>query len=264
MVNDNKPNDDGLHRTKRQVQQNFGRQALAYNANCLLADEENLNTIIRMAGITGRERVLDLATGTGFLAAALSKAAKEVLATDITVEMLQQTRPKTDSNTAFALADVEKLPFSDNSFDVVTCRVALHHFTKPETAILEMHRVCRTDGRVVIMDVISSEDGVKGAYHNTMERLRDSSHVKQYSRSELEGMMKASGLKIDEVNLWNYTWLMDEWLSIANPNSGASTEIRRMMIDSMDGDKSGLKVELEDDEIYFSYTTVIISARLES
>ena len=72
MVNDNKPNDDGLHRIKRQVQQNFGRQALAYNANCLLADEENLNTIIRMAGITGREGVLDLATGTGFLAAAAS------------------------------------------------------------------------------------------------------------------------------------------------------------------------------------------------
>ncbi len=261
-MNSNKSSGDNSQGIKRKVQANFGRQALAYNANCLLADQNNLNTIIRMARITGSERVLDLATGTGFLAAALSKVAKDIVATDITLEMLQQTRPKTGENTSFSLADVEKLPFADDCFDVVTCRVAFHHFTQPDEALFEMHRVCKPKGRIVIMDIISSEDSERSDYHNRMERLRDSSHVKQYSRSEIEGMIGTCGLEIDEVNMWEYTWQMDEWLSIANPDNGIADEIRQMMNDSIDGDKSGLAVELKDGDVYFSYIAAIISARL--
>lgn len=249
---------------KRQVQKNFGKQALAYNANCLLADAGNLSAIIEMAKISKNDSVLDIATGTGFLAGALSEVAMQVMATDLTLEMLYQTRPKTQSNTSFCLADAEKLPFGNDSFDVVTCRVALHHFTKPDEAFSEMRRVCRPEGRIVIMDVISSEDIYRSEYHNRIERLRDSSHVKQYSRTELAGMLNTCGLEIDEVNVWKYTWQMEEWLSIANPDGRASEEIRRMMIDSIEGDKSGLEVELRDGDVYFSYTTAIISARLRN
>ncbi|MBT4511853.1 MAG: methyltransferase domain-containing protein [Chloroflexi bacterium] len=263
-MNGNKTSGDNSQGIKRQVQENFGRQALSYNANCLLADEENLNAIIRMAGIMGSERVLDLATGTGFLAAALSKVAKDVVATDITLEMLQQTRPKTGDNTSFALADVEILPFEDDSFDVVTCRVALHHFTKPDEAFREIRRVCRPEGRIVIMDIVSSEDGARSEYHNKMERLRDSSHVKQYSRSELEGMLKTCDLEMDEVNTWKYTWQMEEWLYIANPDEVAANKVRQLMMESIEDDKSGLRVQLRDEEVYFTYTAAIITAHVRT
>ncbi|MFC2027339.1 class I SAM-dependent methyltransferase [Chloroflexota bacterium] len=249
-----------MEENKRQVQKNFGRQALAYNANCLLADEDNLNNIIKMAKISEDDSVLDVATGTGFLAGALSEVAREVMATDLTLEMLYQTRPKTQSNTSFCLADVEKLPFHNDSFDVVTCRVALHHFTRPDEAFNEIRRVCRPNGRVVIMDIISSEDHACGDYHNVMERLRDSSHVKQYSYSEMEQMFKESGLKVVEAKMWEYAWGMEEWLEIASPAEANASEIRRMMYESVDGDKSGLSVEVRDGVVYFTYMAAIVLA----
>jgi len=251
---------EGMEGNKRQVQKNFGRQALAYNANCLLADEGNLNTIIEMANVSEDDSVLDVATGTGFLAGALSKVAREVMATDLTLEMLYQTRPKTKGNTSFCLADVERLPFVDDYFDAVTCRVALHHFTRPEEAIGEMQRVCGANGRVVIMDIISSEDDNRREYHNKMERLRDTSHVKQYSYSELLQMFGSCGLKVDEVEKWSYHWEMEEWMAIANPAEPGANEIRRMMRESVDGDKSGLGVEIRDGKVYFTYMAAIVVA----
>ncbi len=253
-------NEDGIEGNKRQVQKNFGRQALAYNANCLLADEENLSTIIRMARIKGEDKVLDVATGTGFLAGALSEVAGEVMATDLTLEMLYQTRPKTQNNTSFCLADVERLPFHNDSFDMVTCRVALHHFTRPDEAFSEIRRVCRPNGRVVIMDIISSEDDNRREYHNKMERLRDSSHVKQYSYSEIKQMFSDCGLKVVEAEMWEYTWEMEEWLAIANPAEVNASEIRKMMSESVDGDKSGLSVEVRDGVVHFKYTAAIVLA----
>ena len=253
-------NEDAMEVNKRQVQKNFGRQALAYNANCLLADTGNLNTIIKMAKVSKNDSVLDVATGTGFLAGASSEVAGEVMATDLTLEMLCQTRPKTQNNTSFCLADVERLPFHNASFDVVTCRVALHHFTRPDDAFSEIRRVCRPNGRVVIMDIISSEDDNRREYHNKMERLRDTSHVKQYSYSEMEQMFRESGLKVVEAEMWEYAWEMEEWLTIASPVEVNASEIRKMMSESVDGDKSGLSVEVRDGVVYFKYTAAIVLA----
>ncbi|MDY6911740.1 MAG: methyltransferase domain-containing protein, partial [Chloroflexota bacterium] len=152
------------------AQENFGRQAREYNANALLADSGNLKAFVSLAGVTPTDRVLDVATGTGFLATALSVTTKQVVATDLTMPMLEQARVQVGDrgSAAFALADAENLPFASESFDVVACRVALHHFPHPLVAFDEMARVCRFGGRVVIMDIVSSEDRPKSDYHNRM------------------------------------------------------------------------------------------------
>ena len=244
-------------------QSNFGRQAEAYAGNQLLADRKNLDDILTLARISKGDRVLDVATGTGFLAAALAASAGEVLATDLTPGMLQKAHTLIGNrpNVAYVLADAENLPFREASFDAVTCRVALHHFPDPPTSIAEMARVCKRHGRVVIMDIISSEDPAKSAYHNRMEKLRDSSHVREYPLSVLEGMITAAGLRVETTKLWRYTWDVEAWLAIANPARPTADRIRQMMRDAIAGDKSGLNIEERSDGLFFTYTAAVLLAR---
>lgn len=248
---------------KSLVQKRFGRQASAYSTSSILSNQENLNDIIQLAGISATDSILDVATGTGFLAAAFCDAGARVLATDLTAPMLEQARLKVEhrDNAAFALADVERLPFSETTFDVISCRVAFHHFPHPLVALKEMARVCKLGGRVVIMDVISEENAAKSKYQNRMEVLRDPSHIKHYSQSEFEQMMGECGLAVDKIRLWQFTWFFDEWMRIAGASAADVQKARTLMLDSIDGDKAGLRPELRDGELFFTYTTIIIVAR---
>jgi ubiquinone/menaquinone biosynthesis C-methylase UbiE len=245
------------------VQKHFGRQSEGYTRSSLLSDQGSLGAVLDLAGVSGEDRVLDVATGTGFLAAALSLAAREVVATDLTSAMLEhaRTRMRNQSNAMFALADTECLPFADDSFDVVSCRVAFHHFPSPQVALSEMARVCRLGGRVAIADVVSSENEARSEYHNQMERLCDASHVKAYRKSELEAMMEVVGFEVTKVKLWPFAWSFDEWMRVSGPDDGTAEKLRAMMLDSVEGDKSGLQVRLCEGSLLFTYTTAILVGR---
>jgi ubiquinone/menaquinone biosynthesis C-methylase UbiE len=242
---------------KSLAQRHFSSRSEAYATSSLLSDQVSLAEIIRLTGVTGVDRVLDTATGTGFLMEALSRTAKEVVATDLTTEMLLHARRIVGhrSNIGFARADAENLPFRDGCFDMVSCRIAFHHFPHPQRALSEMARVCRRDGRVVIADVVSSDDKARSEFHNRMERLFDSSHVKAYRVSELREMMQGTGLAVAKAELRSNVYSLEEWSRVSRPGARALSKVRAMLIESMDGDKSGLKVEQRDGAIFFTYTT---------
>ena len=245
------------------VRQLFGEKSKEYASSSLLIDQENLALVMELAGISGSDRVLDVATGTGYMARAVADIGAEVIATDFTLEMLLESRAALEGQgkTELALADADRMAFADNSFDAVTCRVSLHHFANPQLAIGEMARVCKPDGRVVIMDVVSSEDKSKSDLHNKMGKLRDSSEVKQWQRSEIERMVKEAGLIVTEVESWPHVMAFDEWIRLGGADSEAAERLREMMIDSMDGDKAGLTPEFRAGELVFTWTTGIIVAR---
>jgi len=248
------------------VQRHFGRQSNAYTSSSLLSDQDNLDTIVDLAEIVGDDRVLDVATGTGFLAATLSRFAKEVIATDITTRMLEEAKARIEdrSNVKFAQADAEYLPFVNSCFDAVSCRIAFHHFPHPRAALLEMARVCKSGGRVVIVDVVSSEDTAKSEYHNQMERLFDDSHVKAYRKTELQGMMHASRLEVTGVRLVPFAYTFDEWRRVAGVDAATAEKVGLMMLDSMDGDESGLCVEFHEGNLRFIYDIAILIGRRAS
>ena len=80
------------------------------------------------------------------------------------------------------------MPFIDESFDVVFCRSSLHHFADPELAVAEMARVCRTSGRVVLVDLLAPDDERRDRFDH-VHRLLDPSHVRTYTEPELAGML---------------------------------------------------------------------------
>src|SRR5580692_7622827 len=136
------------------IRESFTTQAQAFAANPWVTDEERIRRLVAAAHLTGSERVLDIATGPWYIAEAFAGAAREVIGVDLTDAMLaigkQRTKERGVTNVSFRAADAENLPFENRAFDVVVCRLALHHLLKPQEVFGEMARVCRARCRIVV------------------------------------------------------------------------------------------------------------------
>ena len=251
--------------SKKVAVEQFSKRSSAYVACSALMDQADLDTVVELLEPTGVERVLDVATGTGNLAMALSSHVKEVIGIDITPGMLelavQAALENGLDNIDNMVGDVEHLPFRDSEFDVVTCRFSFHHFPGPRRSLHEMARVLRPGGRLVIEDMLSSEDTAKSEYQNEMENLRDPSHIKHYKASELERMLQEAGLVVFDRVGGGSDFDFGHWIEMADPPAWNVEKIREMMEASMEGDRSGLDVRLEEGRMVFSYTTVIVVGR---
>jgi len=258
--------DGGLvaHRKKQSARDRFGRRSDAYSKSGILSNKDHLNLIIDLASPEESDSVLDIATGNGFLAFEFAEKVSRVIGCDMTEDMLDiaesiRKERKLD-NVAFEVMDAESLRFEDGSFDIVSCRFAFHHFTNPEKVISEMVRVCRNGGEIVLVDGLSSEDPVESEYHNRIEQIRDPSHVRLYSRSELLRMLQDAGLRVTHAREWDADFYFDEWIAIADPGEEIAEQVRSMMINSIEDDKTGLNVRFKDDKMLFTYSTVILVA----
>jgi len=274
--------DGGLvaHRKKQSAKERFGRRSGAYSKSSILSDKDHLNLIVDLTAPGGSDKVLDVATGNGFLAFEFAKrvSGANVTGCDMTRDMLLTAeriqgergidnldfRERGIDNLDFRVMDAESLEFEDESFDIVSCRFAFHHFTDPGKAISEMARVCKRGGKIVLVDGLSSEDAAKSEYHNRIEQLRDPSHIRLYSEPELAGMLQDAGLKVLHARNWDADFYFDEWIKIADPGEEIAREVRRMMADSVEEDKFGLRVRFDDDgRLLFTYSTVILVAEKE-
>ncbi len=242
----------------------FGKRVTGYTRG-IFSDEEHLKEISTLSGLRKEDNVLDVATGAGFLAFEYSKIAKRVVATDITPEMLEKAKNlKNDrkfKNVSFITADVEDLPFENKIFDLVSCRFSFHHFPDPRKALEEMKRVCKKDGKIVLIDGISSEDDAKSDYLNKMERIRDKSHVCLYKLSELQNLFDEVDLEVIIEKHWDLDQYFDEWIERADPDYKDAKKIEEMMKSCLKEDHTGLNVRLEDGRIKFTYDTVIVIAK---
>ncbi len=240
----------------------FGSRAEAYSKGNIFVDGVHLSEIVKRSGVKKDHRVLDIATGAGFLALEFAKNAQAVIGCDITRNMLMKAIEKQEisglDNTGFLLSDVESLPFPDESFDIVSCRFAFHHFPDPHKALLEMKRVCKK--RVIIVDGVSSEDRDKSMFHNHIEKLRDPSHVRIYALREMEKMVKDSGAVISELAHRDIPQDFEDWISRAGTDTKTIEVIEDLMRQGVNDDSTGLRVKLENGRLGFTYDTVILIA----
>jgi SAM-dependent methyltransferase len=253
--------------SKKMAVEQFNKRSNAYASCGALMDQADLDTVVGLLDLTGVERVLDVATGTGFLAMALSPHVKEVIGIDLTPGMLKlavrAAKENGLDNITCLTGDVEHLPFRESEFDVLTCRFSFHHFPEPRMSLCEMARVLRPGGRLVIEDMLSSEDTAKAEYQNKMENLRDPSHIRHYKASEIELMLQETGLVVIDRISGTSDFDLGHWIGMADPPAGNVESIREMMRRSMEGDMSELDVRIKDGRMVFSYTTAIVLGRKE-
>jgi ubiquinone/menaquinone biosynthesis C-methylase UbiE len=189
---------------KNLVQEQFGAAAQGYVTSARHAKGADLRRLIELARPRGDERVLDVATGGGHTALAFAPHVREVVATDLTAKMLAAAeafvRGQGVSNLRFEHADAEALPFADASFDIVTTRIAPHHFPNPQQYVREVARVLRPGGRFVLDDNMAPEDAELGEFMNRFEQWRDPSHVHAHSVGEWRAWIEAAGMQIEHVD----------------------------------------------------------------
>lgn len=187
------------HDPKEAVQEQFSRNAMKYVQSQSHAKGADLQAMIGWLQPQPHWRVLDIATGGGHVAKALSSHVETVVATDLTRPMLaaaaQHHQEHGCTNMLYVVADAEELPFLDTSFDAVTCRIAPHHFPHPDRFIQEVSRVLKKDGLFLLIDNVAPEREDLGVYMNTVEKMRDESHVRCLPVSEWQQYAAQNGLQ---------------------------------------------------------------------
>ena len=137
----------------------------------------DLDLIVEWAD--GARTALDVATGGGHVARRLREAGLEVVSSDPAPGMQPDV-----------VCRAEHLPFADDSFDVVVTRVAAHHFDDVQQAVIEMARVASTAALIV-------DNAFMGEDVEEAEKLRDPSHVRNYSEAEWRSFVEAAKLAVE-------------------------------------------------------------------
>lgn len=226
------------------VRAQFTRQANVHARMRQTTDQRGLDGLVRLAGTTGADRVLDVACGPGFLTLSFAARSGHAIGCDATDAFLALARDEADRRglagaATFTSGDVEALPFADEAFDVA-CRAAFHHFPHPARVLREMCRVARRGGRLVIADMLGSADPGHASLHDRMERLCDPTHVRALPEVEFSRLFADAGLGVRHVARGRLEITVDEWIAHGGPDEAAAQELRALAATSIDGDRAGL------------------------
>jgi ubiquinone/menaquinone biosynthesis C-methylase UbiE len=248
------------------TQSQYARQAERYAQSTLHRRGESLEAVRRLAAATTKDTVLDLGTGTGFTAFAVAADAGRVIASDLTREMLYQARrlareQALDERLEWILAAAESLPFPDDTFPVITCRYASHHFHDLPRALRQVARVVKPGGRVVLCDVVAPEAPDTVELMNQLEQVRDPTHVWDYPLSQWRGeLLPAAGLEVLDVVEGKNPQLFSEWVHRAGTPPTAVERLLQMFKAANDDSRSAFDVRWEGAEMFFSWDNATILA----
>ena len=242
------------------IQAEFKKQAASWGKGEISA---HLRWVVAQLDLQPHFEVLDVAAGTGLLSRAISAHVKRVVALDITPEMLAQGRSEANrqriTNISFEQGAAEDLSYPTASFDMVVTRFSVHHFKSPDVVIREMCRVCRHEGKLVVIDLVSSEDKELATRHNEVERLRDSSHTQALSPTGLKKVIENAGVKILNYYTREVENSVDDWLDFSHTEADKRGQILELMQRELEGDgETGMRPFFKDKKLMFMHTWGIV------
>ena len=190
------------------VQKQFGAAAADYASSAVHASGPSLARLVALVSPQRDWRALDVATGAGHTALALAPYVSRVIASDITEEMLAEAEKLAAArglaNVETAHAEAGALPFAVESFDLVTCRLAAHHFPDPAAFVGEAWRVLTPGGTLALVDNIGPDPAFlpnaravdlrdASIVYNAFEKLRDPSHARCLTLAEWRELLEDTG-----------------------------------------------------------------------
>lgn len=199
----------------------WDERAEAYRVSEAHREGEDLDLLVEWA--QGARTALDVATGGGHVARRFRDAGLEV----VSLDPAQGMEPD-------VVAPAEQLPFDDASFDVVACRVAAHHFEEVRAAVREMARVSRD--LVLVSDNLFVDEESEEA-----DRVRDASHVRNYTEAEWRSFFADAGLEVEQAHTYVHPVLLEPWLERAGCKGKDAERVRQLVAGRMDGDRVRLE-----------------------
>jgi ubiquinone/menaquinone biosynthesis C-methylase UbiE len=185
------------------VDKQFGSQASAYLTSAVHSSGRDLQRLGERLSAFPQAKVLDLGCGAGHASFVAAAHVAQVTAYDLSAQMLdvvkQAAKDKGLNNITTSQGYAEILPFDDASYDVVISRYSAHHWHDVGQAMREIKRVLKPGGVFIIMDIMSPGHPLRDVWLQTVEALRDTSHVRNYSSGEWFSMINEAGLITDSL-----------------------------------------------------------------
>jgi SAM-dependent methyltransferase len=216
------------------VQKQFGRTAAAYVESASHARGEDLDRIVALATEHGGERIVDVGTGVGHTLRRVAPSFRNAVGVDATREMLEAgvgvLAAAGVKNALLVQADATALPIASGSADVVTSRLAAHHFADAAGAFREIARILRPGGLFVLVDNYAPDDPALERFINEIETLRDPSHVRNHTVAGWRDLLEQSGLRNRVDSDTSVTKLTTEnWLERSQTPPDRAEEVRRRL-----------------------------------
>jgi len=234
------------------VHDQFDAQAQAYLISPVHAAGPDLSAAHDRAqqSLKASASVLDVGTGAGHLSFALAPLARRVVALDsspgmlATVRQAAAARHLTQIETCEGSADA--LPFADASFDLVCSRYSAHHWLDVPRALAQLRRVVRPEGFLLLIDLLGDDAALVDTFLQSIELLRDTSHVRNRSVAEWQALLGGAGFDRLEHDAWNTRLEFAPWITrmrtpevlvtaIQTLQAGAPAEVRRSLNIEPDG-----------------------------
>ncbi len=197
------------------IRRQFDRAAAAYGTSPIFAQGHDLALMIEATHPTAAMTVLDVGCAAGHTALAFAPYVHEVIGVDLSRDMLieaaRQAATRGVTNARWEEASAASLPYTDGSFDIVACRMVVHHFPALIPSLAEMARVLKPGGQLLIVDIISPEDPALADFINQVELLRDPSHSRDWTLSEWSAAGEAIGAPFRLVTRWDLALDFADW-----------------------------------------------------
>lgn len=247
----------------------FSKQSHCYGKSHVLADISDVEEGFRKLSPPPSGKALDMATGAGHTALFLARQGLEVTAADLSAAMLERTQEAAKEEGITLHTEehsAEKFPYEDNTFSIVTCRVATHHFSSPEDFIQEVSRVLKPGGNFLLIDG-SVEDGHPEAeeWIHQIEKLRDTSHNRFLTPFRIEHHCRVSGL--EPIDWWMAPMKQPdlEWyFETADTPDDNRKQVEELVTNAPDSARELFKLTEEDGKIVWWWQRLTFIARKSS
>ncbi len=236
------------------VQAQFGPVASSYVTSTTHAHGADLARLVALAEPAPGGILLDVATGGGHTALAFAPHVRHVVASDLTLAMLQAARTHITAqgqiNVDYCRAPAEALPFADGSFDLVLCRVAAHHFADIRAFVAEASRVLRPGGKLLVSDHIGLADQELDTFMDRFERWRDPGHVRAYSFAEWHDFCRTAGLTVQHSE--DFPWEpyeFDAWTARIRMPAAERAALEQWLLQASPHCRDFFKIVSDDEKV---------------
>lgn len=244
------------------IQRSFEKQAVNFESKAVnFSKEEYLDYTLSCVQPDKSDALLEVAAGTCVCGLSFAPFVQKVVCLDATVPMLQIGKTEAKrchlDNIVFIKGYAEELPFLDEDFDIVFSRLAFHHFPDINNAFSEMTRVLKPGGKLVMIDMEAPAEPLRHT-RDEIETLRDPSHIKNLSSSEMKDLFNIHGHTLETCTTTEMTQRLENWLALTQTPESIKTEIRERMEEELKGQaKTGFFPYRQENEIFFNQKWIL-------
>lgn len=236
----------------------FSGSAERYLASSDHISGPDLDAVRTVASDLSPDLTVDVASGAGHALRAAAPWSRYCVATDLTVEMLQVARDHLAGagfyDTGYVLSAARELPFADSTVSLLTCRIAPHHFESVPDFLAEVTRVLADQGRAVIIDSLVPDDDQCDRFINTVERLRDPSHVRSHRLDQWLVFFENARLETVTTEIFSRVHPFSEWAGRTGRDQKEIETVKTRFLKAPPRIRERFQIVVEEGEDVVSYT----------